>query len=310
MNKKIAGIISVVLILICIGYIVFDIATGMSDKKIVIEEETEQAELETQWSVFKELKVENGKLTSVALSKKDKMICAGESFIAGYSTSLNLEWEYPLEETVWALAVFGDTLFATTREKICLFNLSGELLDEWGPYDDEAIITSITANREYVAFADAGNLLVYVLNKNGALKSIVGYPGNQFIIPSPYFDVHLTMDDTLVIANTGKRNIEFRNIEGELLRAFGEEGDDFGEFCGCCNPAHFAYTPDGNIVTAEKGLNRIKLIKPDGKLIEPIAQPANFAASYPLDIAVSSEGLIYAANPKDSKIYIFKRKDR
>ena len=65
---------------------------------------------------------------------------------------------------------------------------------------------------------------------------------------------------TLVIANTGKRNIEFRNIEGELLRAFGEEGDDFGEFCGCCNPAHFAYTPDGNIVTTEKGLNRIKLI--------------------------------------------------
>ncbi len=310
MNKKVAGIISVVFILICIGYIIFDIATGKSDKKVVVEEETERTELETQWQIVKEFRVEAGRLTSVALTYSDNLICAGESFIAAYSTNFSLEWEIPIEETIWALDVSGDTIFAATRENIYLFNLSGELLDEWGPYDDEAIITSITANRDYVAFADAGNLLVYVVNKNGALKSIVGHPGIQFIIPSAYFDVHLTKDDTLVIANTGKRNIEFRNIEGELIRVFGEEGDEFDEFCGCCNPAHFAFAPDGNIVTAEKGLNRIKLIKPDGVLIEPVAQPAHFTAYLPVDLAVCSKGLIYAANPKDSKIYIFKRNDR
>ena len=309
MNKKVVGIISVVFILICIGYIIYDIATGKSDIKVVVEEETEQAELETQWSTVKEFKVEAGRLTSVTLTDSDDMICAGETFITGYSKDFSLDWERLLEETIWALDVYGDTIFAATRENIYLFNLSGELLDEWGPYDDEAIITSITANRDFVAFADAGNLLVYVVNKNGALKSIVGHPGNQFIIPSAYFDVHLTIDDTLVIANTGKRNIEFRNIEGELFRAFGEEGDEFDEFCGCCNPAHFAFAPDGNIVTAEKGLNRIKIIKPDGALIEPVAQPAHFTAYIPVDIAVSSDGLIYAANPKDSKIYIYKRKD-
>lgn len=309
MNKKVAGIISIVFILICIGYIIYDIATGKSDIKVVVEEETEQAELETQWSTVKEFKVEAGRLTSVALTDRDNLICAGETFIAGYNTNFSLDWERLLEETIWALDVYGDTIFAATRENIYLFNLSGELMDEWGPYDDEAIITSITANRDFVAFADAGNLLVYVVNKNGALKSIVGHPGNQFIIPSAYFDVHLTIDDTLVIANTGKRNIEFRNIEGELFRAFGEEGDEFDEFCGCCNPAHFAFAPDGNIVTAEKGLNRIKIIKPDGALIEPVAQPAHFTAYIPVDIAVSSDGLIYAANPKDSKIYIYKRKD-
>lgn len=309
MNKKVVGIISVVFILICIGYIIYDIATGKSDIKVVVEEETEQAELETQWSTVKEFKVEAGRLTSVALTDRDNLICAGETFIAGYNTNFSLDWERLLEETIWALDVYGDTIFAATRENIYLFNLSGELMDEWGPYDDEAIITSITANRDFVAFADAGNLLVYVVNKNGALKSIVGHPGNQFIIPSAYFDVHLTIGDTLVIANTGKRNIEFRNIEGELFRAFGEEGDEFDEFCGCCNPAHFAFAPDGNIVTAEKGLNRIKIIKPDGALIEPVAQPAHFTAYIPVDIAVSSDGLIYAANPKDSKIYIYKRKD-
>ena len=310
MNKKVAGIISVVFILICIGYIIFDIATGKSDKKVVVEDETEQIELESQWSTVEEFKVEAGRLTSVALTDSDDMICAGETFIAAYKSNFSLEWEIPMEETIWALDVFRDTVFAASREKIYLFSLSGELLDEWGPYDDEAIITSISANRDFVAFSDAGNLLVYVVNKNGALKSIVGHPGNQFIIPSAYFDVHLTMDDTLVIANTGKRNIEFRNVEGELLRAFGEEGDEFDEFCGCCNPAHFAFTPDGNIVTAEKGINRIKLVKPDGILIEPVAQPAHFTTYIPVDLAVSSKGLIYGANPRDSKVYIFKRKDQ
>lgn len=310
MNKKVAGIVSIVFILICIGYIIFDIASGKSDKKTIVVKETNQTELITQWAISGKIKVENGKLTSVAVTEDDKVICAGESFIARYNARLSLDWEKSLEETVWALKTFGDTIYAATREKIWLFNQSGKLLDEWGPYDDEAIITSITANKGYVAFADAGNQLVYVVNKNGALKSIVGHPGKQFIIPSAYFDVHLTMDDTLVIANTGKRNIEFRNIDGELFRAIGEEGDEFEEFCGCCNPAHFALTPAGNIVTAEKGINRIKVIKPNGELVEPVAQPVHFGPPVPLDISVSKGGLIYAANPKDSIIYIFKRNNR
>ena len=93
MNKKVAGIVSVAFILICIGYIIFDIATGKSDKKVVVEEETERTELETQWSIVKEFRVEAGRLTSVALTYSDNLICAGESFIAAYNTNFSLEWE-------------------------------------------------------------------------------------------------------------------------------------------------------------------------------------------------------------------------
>lgn len=298
-----------VFIIICIAYIIFDIATGRSDKKVAPVEETEQVYLKTQWSVIKELEVHIGKLTSVTLTDNDKVICAGDSFIASYDTSLSLDWDKSLKESVWALAAAGDTIFAATREKILLFNQSGQLMDEWGPYDDEAIITSVTANSDYVAFADAGNQLVFVVNINGALKSIVGHPGNQFIIPSAYFDVHLTRNDTLVIANTGKRSIEFRTIDGKLVRAIGKEGDELEYFCGCCNPSHFSFAPDGNIVTAEKGINRIKIIRSTGELVEPVAQPSHFMASIPVDLAVSNEGVIYAANSKDSKIYVFKRND-
>ena len=121
--------------------------------------------MSTQWLTVEEFNVEAGRLTSVALTDSDDMICAGETFIAAYKSNFSLIWEIPMEETIWALDVFGDTVFAASREKIYLFSLSGELLDEWGPYDDEAIITGISANRDFVAFADAGNLLVYVVIK-------------------------------------------------------------------------------------------------------------------------------------------------
>ncbi|MCK4829436.1 hypothetical protein KA005_77645, partial [bacterium] len=79
-------------------------------------------------------------------------------------------------------------------------------------------------------------------------------------------------------------------------------------FCGCCNPSHFVFLPGGNLVTAEKGINRIKIIKPDGDLVELVAQPEQFKASVPVDLAVSKENLIYAANPVNSTLYVIKRK--
>lgn len=309
MNRKVTGIISTVIIFICIAYIIYDIATGRSDRKEAVVNHNAADTLETRWQIVNEINIDYGTLTSVALTD-ERIICAGDSFLTAYDKGLTPIWNKSLMTSIKALAVFGDTIYAAMREVVTLFTISGNRIDTWGPYDDDAIITSISVNNRYVAFADAGNKLVFVLNKSGALKSIVGHPGNQFIIPSPYFDVALTKDDTLVIANTGKRNIEFRTIEGIFIRSIGEEGDSFEYFCGCCNPAHFAFSPDGNIVTAEKGINRIKIIKNTGELVEPVAQPDYFMVSVPVDLAISKNGLIYAANRYNSVLYIFNRIDK
>jgi len=66
--------------------------------------------------------------------------------------------------------------------------------------------------------------------------------------------------------------------------------------------------PDGNIVTAEKGINRIKIVDPEGALVELVAQPDHFLAPMPVDVAVGGNNIIYAANPADSKLYLFERK--
>ncbi len=80
-----------------------------------------------------------------------------------------------------------------------------------------------------------------------------------------------------------------------------------GAFCGCCNPAHFAVIPQG-FVTAEKGINRIKILDQNGDFVEFVSSQNNFTQSIPLDVASSDGKIIYAANSADNTLYIFKRK--
>jgi hypothetical protein len=92
-----------------------------------------------------------------------------------------------------------------------------------------------------------------------------------------------------------------------MISMFGEPGMAPGAFCGCCNPAHFALLPQG-FVTAEKGINRIKILGKSGEFIEFVSSKNKFLSSIPLDLAAAGGKVIYAANPADSKLYKFIRK--
>ena len=149
--------------------------------------------------------------------------------------------------------------------------------------------------------------MLFILDKTGGVKKLIGQNDGQFIIPSPYFDVALNSDNTLFVANTGHRRVETRSIEGILKSYFGEPGTAPGAFCGCCNPAHFIIIPNG-FVTAEKGINRIKILNKSGEFVEYVSSKNKFMPSIPLDLASADGNTIYAAYRADSKIYIFTRK--
>ena len=306
MNKKLALYISLAIIILFMLFIVYDTMTSNNvaiDQKIITLPDEQQ---EAMWEIAAELVAPYGDLKAVATTDKGVLI-GGDSFIALYNYDLKPLWNSSLSNPVGAIAAYGDIIYASTIETILLFTTEGEQIDEWGPFDDNSIITSIAANRDYVAFADAGDKVVFVLNKAGALVSLVGQPGNQYVVPSPYFDVSFSDDESLVTVNPGKMNIEFRTINGEITSYFGEPGTALEYFCGCCNPSHFAFLPGGNLVTAEKGINRIKIVEKDGHLVELVAQPEQFTAFVPVDLAVGREN-IYAANPANSTLYVFKRK--
>ena len=305
MNKKITAVISVLVILVFIGYMIFDTVRPEGFTKNAVETAGKDS-LVDAWRVTGEIAVKEGSLEAVAVSPQGKIYVGGDSFISCYDQDHRLLWNTRTPYPVTSLSNWGDTIYASSMEMIMIISSSGEIKDEWGPFEDKAFITSVSSNGTNVAFADASNKMIFILDKTGGVKRMIGQNDGQFIVPSPYFEVALGSDNTLYVANTGNRRVETRTIEGKLKSYFGEPGMAPEAFCGCCNPSHLAAFADG-FVTAEKGINRIKIMDKSGKFVEYVSSRNKFTPSVPLDIACIDGKTVYAANPADSKLYIFTR---
>jgi hypothetical protein len=306
MNKKYFALIALLIILTFIGYIVYDtVSSAKTSGQKALNNQPEV--INDKWFVSREFSPEEGHLISVAASPAGDIFLGGDSWLSGYDSRLKKKWTLKTPGRITSVAVNGDTVYASSAETILLISPAGKMISEWGPYEANSIITSLTANRLYVAFGDAGSKRVFILKKNGELFTMIGQSDRKFIIPSPYFDVAFYGNSTLFVANTGNRRIETFTSDGRYIKSFGEPGTAPGAFSGCCNPAHFAVIPQG-FVTAEKGINRIKILDPEGVFIEFVSSQNKFTPSIPLDIASVDGKTIYGANPADSKLYVFNRK--
>jgi hypothetical protein len=306
MNRKFASVISVLILVVFIAYIVFD--TSRPEKTVEKNDDSRVSEsLPDKWNISGELTVREGSLKAVTVSVSGSIYAGGDSFVSCYSSDLKLLWSLKTPYAVTALSNYGDTIYASTMEMILIIGTDGRLKDEWGPFEDKSFITSVASNQSRVAYADAGNKMVVILDKQGRVEKIIGQNDGQFILPSPYFDVALDAANKLYVANTGQRRIETRLPDGKLIAQFGEPGLAPGAFCGCCNPAHFVVTSDG-FITSEKGINRIKILGKKGEFIEFVSSKNKFAPSIPLDLASADGNILYAANPSDSRLYVFNRK--
>ena len=304
MGKKPAAIFSLRIILAFMAYMIYDAARGSggTDKQVV----KNNVEYDAAWIIDGTYTNQAGSLSSVAVATNGLVFLGGDSFVAALDQNLGLLWSLETETGITALSVTGDTVFAATTETILLISTTGKLITEWGPYEGNSIITSVAASQAHVVFADAGNKRVFVLDKSGEVLRMMGQGDEKFILPSAYFDAAVS-DNLVYAANTGHRRIETWTIDGIKTTEFGEPGTAPGAFCGCCNPAHFAVIPQG-FITAEKGINRIKILDHDGKFVEFVSVNNEFNQSVPLDVASADGETIYAANSFDNKLYVFKRK--
>ena len=264
--------------------------------------------LQDMWEVATIFDVVKGKLKVVETAEDDGIFLAGDSFISAYSADLSPKWECDTNYPITAMTQKNGTIYIASKNKVEVLDNKGNKIASWGTFDSNSILTSISANDNYVAIADAGVKVVYIFDNNGNMLHVMGKSDERFIVPSPYFDLHLANDNTLFVANPGRLRIEHRNIDGTLIDFFGEPGMDPSSFCICCNPTHFCVN-NKRFITAEKGLNRIKILSEKGEFIEFVNSNNSFLPPIPLDIAVSSDGSkIYGAYSGNSKLYIFKRK--
>ena len=306
MNKnKYYAVFSLLIIVAFMAYIIYDSINPGKENAASMTKNEAADQPPDRWKIQNDIFIRTG-LKAVAVSKAGDVILGGESFVSCYNKELKEKWTLEIPEKITAVSVYDDTIYATSVESVFLLDKNGKIIGDWGPYEADCLITSVSSNKHYVAIADAANKIVFIIRKDGEVASMIGHFGEKLHIPSPYFDVSLTDDDRLMMANTGMFRIETRSLNGNILSTFGVSGIGHESFCGCCNPAHFAIIPQG-FVTAEKGLNRIKILDSEGYFVEFVTSVNNFTASVPLDIASEDGKTIYGANPADSKLYVFTR---
>jgi len=309
MNRKLGAIAAIVLIIAFAAFIVYDITTGsLFTDNDPIETTIAITYPEPAWQMSLSHEFPGAKLKAIAAVPGNRMAVGGEYFLSLLDADLNVLWDTDTPESIEAIASHGNIIYAATENTILLYTLGGELVTEWGPYEDNSLITSLSANDNYVVVADAAFRRVWVLNHDGGVAAFFGHEGEKFIIPSPCFDIRILPDNSILVVNPGKQRIETRDLKGNVITHIGEPGMAPEAFSGCCNPSHFTILDGNHVVTAEKGAGRIKVMNLDGSLTEYVATPDDLTTTQPLDLAVCDDGRILAASAAESKLYIFTRK--
>lgn len=205
----------------------------------------------------------------------------------------------------------GDEVVVGFRRRLDVVDGSGKRRTIFGEPGEKAFITSVAVVAGDIFAADAGNRVVWRLDRSGRLLGTLGKGGRNgthpgFVVPSPYFDVSPGRDGSLWVVNPGYHRVENFSREGAFRYAWGKASAEADGFAGCCNPSHVALTPDGSFVTSEKGIPRVKLYGPDGRFEAVVAGPERFApGTEDLDLAVDAAGRILVLDPPEKALRIF-----
>jgi len=230
---------------------------------------------------------------------------AGDMAIREFSAEGQEKTSHSLTGTAKAVACTPrGALFAATDDQVVPLT-SGAPWSSLGP---RARVVSIVADNNHVFVADAGNRVVTSFDHGGRRISEFGqktadYPG--LTVPSAFIGMALHPSGDLMVSNIGQHRVERHGRDGRLVEAVGEAGMGMDAFCGCCNPTHVSILPNGDIVTSEKGLPRVKVLSPDGTLKCVVAGPEQFhSETLGLATAVMGEKILIL-DPWEGAVRVF-----
>ena len=247
--------------------------------------------------------------------KEGQLFVVGDQKMQIIEPTGKLLKEIDFEQKPTCVYTSSENIFVGFRKSLTILNREGLKIANWNSFSDSTVITSIAENSGTIFVADAGKRIVRKFDLTGKPKGeIEGKSGNDqihgFIIPSPYFDLAFNADGELWIVNPGKHSLENYTIDGKLRTWWQASSVRIEGFSGCCNPAYFAFLPDGSFVTSEKGLVRIKVYKPSGEFLSVVAAPSKFKEnSHAPDLAVDSQGNIYALDMDRKMLRLFVKKE-
>jgi hypothetical protein len=220
--------------------------------------------------------------------------------------------------------VFPGRTYVGIGPLVAVYASDGNSVGTWSEgLNEDSVLTAIAVSEEEVFVADAGNRVVVRLDAEGQRIKEIGRVDSQrgirgFVLPSPYFDMAVSGDGLLRVANPGTRRIEAYTIDGDLLGHWGTASAEIDGFFGCCNPSHFALLPNGDFVTSEKGIPRVKVYSKEGDLKSVVATPEMLAPELSpgddirddhslgvFDVATDGAGRVFVLDPKTRRVRVF-----
>lgn len=308
------GVVAAAIIIIVVMDILGSRPEKRGDNPFALEVE-EFMEVDPDQIIYNEtrnLKLQPGEYRGIDVSG-DKIYIISDNYLQLIDNKGTELWKIALTGSPGAVLKHQDKIYIGFKNYIASYTAEGEHVTDFTPIGDSAVVTSVAVIGDFVFAADAGNRQVLRYSQEGEL--IDSFQGKRedddlhgFIVPSPYFDI-VNNDDELWVVNPGMHAMENYSADGDL-RGYWEKASNTPEgFAGCCNPAHIAVLPDGNFVTSEKGIVRIKVFELSGRLTGFVAGPKKFEEDgHAPDIAVSEDGSIYALDFDRRMIRIFQKK--
>jgi len=217
------------------------------------------------------------------------------------------DWEGPVATAV-AAAPDGQ-IFVGAGNRV-MAGIPSKPLRSWALPEKDALITGIAADSNQVWVCDFTSRMVWRFDFEGLELGQLPPPGapreEAFIVPSPSFAVATANDGTFWVVNTGRCELQRRAADGHLLEKWTRPGMTTPGFCGCCNPAFLALMPNGDLVTSEKHIPRVKIYGPDGAFRSVVAPPALLSGDDGRPVAVDRSGRVLVLDGKSIRRFACK----
>lgn len=269
---------------------------------------------------------------AVAVGPDDSIYVAGDRMVRKLDPDGKPRKDMALDKEPSCLTVanaehrFPGRIYLGMRDHVEVLGPDGASEAVWSSPGKRAVLTSIAAADEDVFVADAGSVIVWHYDTGGKLLGEIGRHDEsrgipQLVIPSPYFDVAVAPDGLLRVVNPGMHHIEAFTFDGHMELSWGKRGMEIDAFCGCCNPSNIAILADGRVVTAEKGIPRVKVYSESGQFEAVVVGPETLAPGrtatvetrdelrlHPVELAVDSRSRIVVLDPAAGCVRVFEHK--
>ncbi|MCD7900200.1 MAG: hypothetical protein LUH22_10080 [Bacteroides sp.] len=265
MNKSLKILINIAILLVVAGFIWYMVRSVNKDETTYAEtrQETPFNSRYKKISSFdlpqdiNRFELHNGKL----------YISTGQSVYICDSGGNQLA-SFTVKEGVRDITVGNNRIYVLYPTFIEAYSEEGVLVHEWEACSELSDYCSFALAGDFVFVTDAENKNICQYTTEGNFVRFIKSP-RDFIIPSYSFDIE-SRNDTIYCVNSGRHLVESYTLDGKFIAAFGGPGGEAGFFAGCCNPAYITFTPNGEMITSEKGNPRVSSFERNGTFREVI----------------------------------------